>query len=407
MAIKSLAEAAAEVLNKSRSDSQKEPMHKLDNTGSHLDGVVDLGGATYENPAGDETGKKAAAARGVATPPGVQPDADKKAPMEKLESGNGGNPENQRPNSKEAAKTSSQKAGEVSSPEEHDGAHGAEHGEYAHPTKEEVEITDEELAEAKAERMENAKKKMKEMSCKEDIEAMFSGSDLTEEFKTKVTTIFEAAVIARAVAVAEALEEEILDAAQEALDDSKAEIEEQVDTYLNFVVENWVRENQVAIESGLRSEIVEDFISGLKNLFAENYIDVPSEKVDVVESQSEEIADLQNQVNEILNANAELTKQLASSTKTTILATASEGLTATQATKLKTLAEGVEFTTEGEYTSKLKVIREGYFEAGKTVKQDVTNVVLMTESESPASVVEETTGAMSAYVAVLNRTQNI
>jgi hypothetical protein len=409
MAIKSLAEAAAEVLNKSRSDSQKEPMHKLDNTGSHLDGVVDLGGATYDNPQGDNTGMKTAAARGVATPPGVKPDASTKQSMEKLENGTGGDPESKRPNSKEAAKTSLQKAGEEESPEDHNGSHSADKGEYAHPTVhgEETEITDEELAEAKAERMENAKKKMKEMSVKEDIEAMFSGETLSEEFMSKATTIFEAAVIARAVVVAEALEEEILDAAQEALDDSKVEIEEQVDTYLNFVVENWVKENQVAIESGLRSEIVEDFINGLKNLFAENYIDVPSEKVDVVESQSEEIADLQNQINEILNDNAELTKKLASSNKTTILATASEGLTATQAAKLKTLAEGVEFTTEGEYTSKLKVIREGYFDASKTVKQDQTNVVLVTESDSPASVVEETSPAMSAYVSALNRTQNI
>jgi hypothetical protein len=414
MAIKSLAEAAAEVLNKSRADAQKEPMHKLDNTGSGLDTVVDLGGATYDNPEGDDTGKKTAAARPVATPPGVKPDADKKAPMEKLEDGDAGDPENKRPSSKEAAATSNQKAGEKETPEDHNGEHAdrdtrGSYG-YAKPTikGEEVEITDEEIAEAKAERMENAKKKMKEMSVKEDIDAMFGGESLSEEFKSKVTTIFEAAVIARAVAVAEALEEEILDAAQEALDDAKVEIEEQVDTYLNFVVENWVKENQVAIESGLRSEIVEDFMTGLKNLFSENYIDVPEEKVNVVEEQSQEIADLQAQVNEILNANAELTKKLANSNKTTILATASEGLTATQTARLKTLAEGVEFTTEGEYTSKLAVIRESYFGAGKAVvKQDVTNVVQLTESESPASIVEETSAAMSAYVSVLNRTQNI
>jgi hypothetical protein len=430
MTMKSLAEAAAEVLNRSRHDSAKEPMHKLGNTGSGLENVVDLGGATYENPEGGNMGEKAAAARGVAKPPGVQPDADKKAPMEKLESGDGGDPENKRPNSKEAASTSNQKAGELESPEDHNGPH-ADRGTrnkvgYAQPTNvgeetevddeyqieddEELEevVTEEEIAEAKAERMENAKKKMKAMSCKEDIDAMFSNETLSEEFKTKATTIFEAAVLARAVAIAEQLEEEILDAAQEALDDSRVEIEEQVDTYLNFVVENWVQENQVAIESGLRSEIYEDFIQGLKNLFAENYIDVPAEKVDVIEAQAEEIAELQDKVNETLNANAELTKKLSESTKQSILTSACDGLTATQAEKLKTLAEGVEFTTDGEYAKKLKTIRESYFNSsGKTVKQDNnTSVIQLTESESPAHVEEEISSTMSAYVNVLSRTQS-
>ena len=271
---------------------------------------------------------------------------------------------------------------------------------------EETEVTAEEIAEAKAERMEKAKAKMKEMSVKEDMDALFGSESLSEEFKTKAATVFEAAVIARAVLVAEALEEEILDAAQEALDDSKAEIEEQVDTYLNFVVENWVKENQVAIESGLRSEIVEDFMSGLKNLFAENYIDVPAEKVDVVEEQNEKIAALEAQINEVLNANAELSKKLSVSNKESILTVASEGLTATQAAKLKTLAEGVEFTTEGEYVSKLKVIRESYFAAGKTVKQD-TQSIIEVESVEPVTLVEEVSPAMSQYVSVLNRSQNI
>ena len=236
---------------------------------------------------------------------------------------------------------------------------------------------------------------------------MFSGSDnLSEEFKEKATAVFEAAVVARAVLVAESLEEEILDAAQEAVDDARAEIEEQVDTYLNFVVENWVKENQVAIESGLRSEIVEDFINGLKNLFSEHYIDVPAEKVDVVEQQAEEIAELNAKVNEALNANAELTKKLNESTQSQVLATVSEGLTATQAAKLKTLTEGVEFTTAGEYAKKIGVIRESYFASGKTVKQDQTNVVLMTEAESPAQIEDTTSSVMEAYVSAIARTQN-
>jgi hypothetical protein len=428
MTMKSLAEAAAEVLNKSRADSQKEPMHKLTGTGSGLENVVDLGGSTYENPQGGDLGVKAAAARGVANPPGVQPDASSKQGMEKL--GVDDDPESGgREGSAAAKKVSDQKAGEKSSPDEQDDGRGADHGRfsgsYVKPTvhSEETEIdedgevleaSDEELdddaiAEAREERWENAKNKMKEFSVAEDIDAIFSGDEtFSEEFKEKVATIFEGAVIARAVMVAEALEEEILDAAQEALDDAKIEIEEQVDTYLNFVVENWVKENQVAIESGLRSEIVEDFISGLKNLFAENYIDVPEEKVDVVEEQAQEIASLQEQINEILNSNAELSKEIAIKNQESILASVSEGLTATQAAKLKTLTEGVEFTTEGEYTNKLNVIRESYFANGnKTVKQDNTNIVHLVETVEPVQIEEETNSAMSAYVNVLNRTQNI
>ena len=254
-------------------------------------------------------------------------------------------------------------------------------------------------------RLERIKEKMKGKSVKEDVDALFSGETLTEEFKTKAATIFEAAILARVVPIVEELEEEILDAAEEALDDAKVEIEEQVDTYLNFVVENWVKENQVAIETGLKTEIYDDFMSGLKNLFAEHYVDVPSEKVDLIGQQAEQIAALEAKVNETLNANAELTKKLNESNKTTILVTASEGLTATQAEKLKTLAEGVEFTTAGEYASKLKVLRESYMSGSKTVKQDADTTVMQLTEEAPAHVVEETSSAMAAYVNVLNRTQ--
>lgn len=401
MTMKSLAEAAAEVLNKSRSEAGKMPMQKLDDVRgdeglASKAGVVDLGGATYDNPSGGEVGKKASDARSAATPPGVQPDASTDEPMHKLDDAGDGRAE--------AAKVGKSKAGEVHTPDESDGAHAAKEGSYAHPTSEEVEVDEEAIEEARAERWENAKNKMKEISVKEDIDAMFSGESLSEEFKTKVSTVFEAAVIARAVMVAESLEEEILDAAQEALDDSRLEIEEQVDTYLNFVVENWVKENQVAIETGLRSEIVEDFINGLKNLFAEHYIDVPAEKVDVVEEQAQKIADLNNKVNEVLNANVELTKKLNESKKSEILSTVCEGLTATQAAKVKTLAEGVEFTTDGEYTGKLNVIRESYFSSGKKVKQDVPSVIQLTEEQEPVQI-EETNSIMSHYVSAINRTQ--
>lgn len=411
---RTLAEAAADVLNKSRTSSPKEPMHKLDNSGSGLDGVVDLGGATHENPAGTAIGAKASEVRSQASPPGIQPSKDTKAPRENIETKRGKQPQ-------------TQSAGEVSSPTEHDGAHGASHGEYVHPTSEEVETsttdeentevlveepTAEEIAAAKAERMERAKDKMKSLSCKEDVDAMFSGETLSEEFKTKATTIFEAAVLARAVLIADALEEEILQSAEEALNESRAEIETQVDSYLSFAVENWVKENQVAIESGLKSEVVEDFMSGLKNLFAEHYIDVPAEKTDLISDLSKQVEELTAKVNETINTNIDLTKKLAESKKNEILSTVCEGLTATQAAKVKTLAEGVEFTTEGEYTKKLQVIRESYFTSVKTVKQGdgTSKTIALTESDSPAIVEEEKTvnsdnPQMKHYVDAISRTQ--
>ncbi len=401
---RTLLEAAADVLNKSRAEAQKAPMQKISSVRGDAgiagqDNIVDLGGSTYDNPEGSDVGSRAAAARGTATPPGVQPDADTDEPMHDLEKVRGKQP-------------GTSKAGEETSPEENNGSRGAEHGEYAHPTVhgEEVEVSEEELEaaleEAKKERWESAKNKMKEMSCKEDIDAMFAGESLTEEFKQRAATIFEAAVLSRAVTVAESLEEDILDAAEDALQDSFLEIEEQVDTYLNYTVENWIKENQVAIESGLRSEIVEDFISGLKNLFSEHYIDIPSEKVDVVEAQAEQIEKLNDQINEALNANAELVKQLSESKKAEVLATVSEGLTDTQAVKLRTLAEGVDFTTEGEYTKKLKVIRESYFNSKNSVK-GVSSVIQLTE-ESPASVESnEISPSMAEYLKVIARSKSL
>jgi hypothetical protein len=410
--MKTLAEAAAEVLNKSRNSGgmtfQKSTGGEtVSGVSNPLSTVVDLGGATYENPAGDKTGSKAAAARPQASAP--------KGPEKSGDQNFGGLDVDKRVGVKDAHATSNVTAGAVSSPDKHDGAHGADHGEYAHPTMEEVQLTEEEKEEqekneresAKAERRERIAQKMKkkQKSVKEDMDALFTGENLSEEFKTKAATIFEAAVLGRALDVVEELEEEILDAAEEALNDSKLEIEEQVDTYLNFVVENWVKENQVAIESGLRSEIVEDFITGLKNLFAEHYVDVPAEKVDVVTQQAEEITALNKKINDTLDANAQLTKKLGESKRNEILASVCEGLTATQAEKLKTLAEGVEFTTEGEYTGKLKVLSESYF-TGKTVKQDNTSkVIALTESEAPAQLEEEISPAMAQYVKALNRTQ--
>jgi hypothetical protein len=389
MTVRTLAEAAAEVLNATRASAAKEPMHKM---ATH---VHDLGGSTLENPEGNDIGSAAAAVMGKAEEPGTKPAADSKEGMKKLK----GHPEDHE--------------GHALVDPEHlngEGEYTAGH-EYMHPTgvmKEEEafeeELTEEEVAQALEEKKKWMKAKCEEMAgVKEDIEALFNGEDLSEEFKNKASTIFEAAVVARAIAVAEKLEEEILASAEETIEEIKTELEEQVDAYLNYMVEEWVNENQVAIESGLKTEIVEDFMSGLKNLFAEHYIDVPEEKVDVLEAMAEEIEELQNKLNESMNTNIELSQAIVESRKSEIVTAACEGLTATQAEKVKTLAEGVEFTTEGEYIKKMDIIRENYFKSEPTKVKEVSKQIQLSETQETI-VPQEVSPLMERYVNALSRT---
>jgi len=367
MSHKTLSEAAAEVLNKSRANAYSEPM-KHETAQPASTGEVKLSGATLENPEGGAVGKETAAARPTATPPGVAPPADSKEGIKKLPSQPG------------------ETAGrELVKPEDLNGEQGDKT--YVHPTKsEEVELTDEELAEAKAEKVAKMKEKMKSKDCKEDVTAILSGETFSPEFTTKLTTIFEAAVIAKAVMVVEELEADILAAAEQSVEEIKTELEENVDTYLTAMVEEWKRENTVAIESGLKAEIVEDFLNGLKSLFTEHYIEIPSEKVDVVASLSAEVAELTEKLNNSMNSNVELSKKINEATKLQVTAKVCEGLTATQAGKVKTLAEGVEFTTAGEYETKLKMIRESYFSQVKTGTAQPSQVALVESTEEvPAS----------------------
>lgn len=240
------------------------------------------------------------------------------------------------------------------------------------------ELSAEEIAEArKAAIKEMVAKNMS--SCKEDVDALFNGEALSEEFRNKATTIFEAAVRARV----EAITTQVVEENEQILADAVAEINEdlsnQVDEYLNYVVENWMEENELAIETGIRAEIAEDFMAGLKNLFAEHYIEVPEEKADLVEAIAEEAAIAEQALEEAHAKIAEITKALNESKATEILRKTCEGLTEMQVAKIKTLAEGVEFTTEGEYADKLAVIRESYFPSGKPAKAAAPQVVVETE----------------------------
>ena len=236
---------------------------------------------------------------------------------------------------------------------------------YEETESDEEVVSEEEKKEhesAKAERKEAMKAKMKD-KMKEDIDALLSDENLSEEFIAKSTTIFEAAVIARSEMVIEEAEQELLEQFEQAIEEVKEDLAAKVDDYLNYMVEEWIKENQIAIEKGLRAEIVEDFISGLRGLFEEHYIDIPAEKVDVVEGLTAKVEELEDALNEQIMTAVEMKKELSESKKIEAIYAACEGLTQTQVEKMKSLAEGVEFTTGEEFNGKLETLKESYFKA--------------------------------------------
>ena len=214
---------------------------------------------------------------------------------------------------------------------------------------------------------------MPEINVKEDIDALVQGEQLSEEFKTKASTIFEAAVHQKVMEVATAkvdeLEKEFQSDLQEEIISFRDELTDKVDGYLNYVVEEWMRENEIALESSLRSEITEEFMGGLKNLFTEHYIDVPDEKVDIVEGLYDKVEELEEKLNSQVEENMKVKGELNEYRKDKILEEVCEDLADTQAEKMKTLVEGVNYENDSEdFENKVKTIKENYFP--NQVKQD-------------------------------------
>ena len=241
------------------------------------------------------------------------------------------------------------------------------------------------------------------VSMKEDMDALFSGEDLTEDFKTKATTIFEAAVHAKVEALREEMEVEYTTKLETQLAESLEEITTRIDDYMSYAVNEWMEENEVAIESSLRNEITEEFIEGLKQLFAEHYIDIPEEKLDVLGEMSEKLEQLEAKLNESVEQNIELSKQLAGEVKERIFNEVAEGLITTQADKFKALAEGVDYSDAGTYKQKLEIVRENYFaDKKKPASSIVENEIDNAEEQAPTK--PAATGAVANYVAAISRT---
>jgi hypothetical protein len=389
MAIKTLAEAAAEILSGSKSSAPAEQPKKLEGE------VVDLGGATTTQPDGGDVGKKASA-NATKVPPlpagkPVAPEASKGTVKEEEES------------DEDLLFTEEELNDYIDSLSEEELAElEAELNALEEESTEEAELTEEEIAEAREAKIEMIRTAMKDLGIEEDMTALFGEENLSEDFKSKAATIFESAVIARAITVVEQLEKEILESAEESIEEIKKDLEENIDSYLGYAINEWKEEHKIAIQSGLRSEIVEDFINGLRNLFAENYIDIPEEKVSVVEELSAKVDDLQEQLNNALNANIEMNKKIQEGVKKEILLSVCEGLTTTQVEKMKTLAEGVEFTADGEYREKLAVIKESYF--SKKVEKDQVSLIETLNEEVPQEEPEAASAIMNDYVKAISRT---
>jgi hypothetical protein len=279
---------------------------------------------------------------------------------------------------------------------------------------EETESDEEVVAEEKEEGHEDEKedkamiKKMVKKDAlkekmKEDMDALFSGEQLSEDFVQKASTIFEAAVLARAEEVIAEAEAELTEQFEAAVEEIKEDLAAKVDDYLNYMVEEWIKENEIAIEKGLRAEIVEDFITGLKGLFEEHYIDIPAEKVDVVEELTAKVEELEEAYNQQVQSAIEMKKELNEHKKFEAIYAACEGLTQTQVEKLKSLAEGVEFTTDEEFATKLSTLKESYFKADVKVADSSDLDEVLVEEEKKDKIVSDDP-SISIYAKTISQT---
>jgi hypothetical protein len=263
---------------------------------------------------------------------------------------------------------------------------GATFQSYGEEAEVEGDLVEEEKEEKGHEDAAQDKKLIKKMiskeKMKEDMDALLSGENLSEEFVTKATTIFEAAVIARAEEVIAEAEEQLMEEFEIAVESIKEDLAAKVDDYLNYMVEEWMKDNELAIQSGLKSEITEEFLTGLRDLFIEHNIDIPEDKVDIVEELAAQLEATEAVLNEEIARGVELTKALNEQKKIEAIYTACEGLTQTQVEKMKSLAEGVDFTTEEEFTTKLETLKESYFKADvKVATTDALDDEVLLEEE--------------------------
>lgn len=239
-------------------------------------------------------------------------------------------------------------------------------------------------------------------SMKEDVAELFDSEELSEEFKEKAATIFEAAVVSQVLIAREELQEEFEKALAEQVERIEAETTENIDKYLDYVVEEWMKENEVAVESSLRSELTNDFIEGLKNLFAEHYIELPEEKVEVVEQMADKVAELEQKLDEMISENSELKNELTGLELSAVVEELASDLAMTQQDKFKSLAEEIEFDGEIEnFKKKLEIVKETYFMGDKpTAASNIEEETFEGETESQPKAADP---VINRYVQAITR----
>jgi hypothetical protein len=267
----------------------------------------------------------------------------------------------------------------------------------AEATEEEV-VSEEETTETEVV-AESEEEAAVEYSIEEDVEALLAGEELSEEFQEKARTIFETAIAAKVSEVKEQLAASYEETLVEEIVTIKKDLTERVDSYLEYVADEWLAENQLAVEQGLKTEMTESFLTGMKGLFEEHYVTIPEDKYDVLESMVDKLDEMEGKLNEQIERNVSLNKRLAESVADVIFADVTEGLAMSQREKLASLAENVEFDSEDSYREKLVKLRESYFPTNASAQKD--NSELVSESvnyESTAPV-----GSMANYLKTLDR----
>ena len=268
------------------------------------------------------------------------------------------------------------------------------------PQSEEAEADESQEVVAEEESTEATEEKVDLNSAiEEDVNALLAGEDLSEEFKEKAKTIFEASINAKITDIENQLNEEYEKALNEQVEEIKVELTERTDAYLEYVADEWLKENALAVENGIKTEMTESFMEGMKKLFEEHYVTLPEDKYDVLENMVDKLDEMETKLNEQIEKNVALNQRLGESTAQTIFNNVAEGLATSQKEKLQSLAEGVEFESEESYRGKLETLKDSYFKGGKTT----TTTSAPQELKEEAEHIEPATGAMAAYLDALGR----
>ena len=271
-------------------------------------------------------------------------------------------------------------------------------------TEEEVvseeETTEEEVVAETTEDSEDAIVEEEVIDVEEDINALISGEELSEEFQEKARTIFEAAIRTKIAEIKEEMKSEYENSLVEEVAAVKAELSERTDAYLEYVADEWISENQLAVEHGLKTEMTESFLTGMRGLFEDHYVTIPEEKYDVIHSMVEKLDEMEDKLNEQINKNVALNKRLSESVADVILADVSEGLALSQKEKLASLAENVEFESESNYREKLATLRDSYFSANPSAQRNHSENI---SEGAEGGHQPEVSGLMESYLQTLNR----